>query len=375
MHGSILYVDAGKGHYVPAQATAEALRRLGQQAIVEDMFLVFEAPFWHWCCKNEWRFLLRHPKAERVIHCFLDSRFSATLIGFIANHTHIKQSFVDYYSKHNFDYIFCTNFLGGAIITAIIEKANIDVPIFVYAADVFNNPKAGFHKKLDRIFIPTFIGEQRLLKQGFTKDQVRVCPFPLQTSIELMSLPAKESARLSLDLKPNIFTLLLNFGGEGIGSTKLMEEIGNRKLQWQIIIVGNLSAKKKAEWAQKAKEFPTLHVQIRGFVSNIGMYILASDVQAGKAGANALMESMALKRPFMISELLYAARDTRAFFNKYGVGWVEKSYKKQADILQSYALDLKEQELMEQRFLALPLSFSSDEFASMLIREVKALAP
>lgn len=373
MQGVILYVDAGKGHFVPAQATAEAMRRLGEQATVEDMFTVLNTPFWHWYCKHEWRVLLRHPKIERIVHRFLDSRFSGLVLQVIACNTHVQTAFVSFYASHAFDYILCTNFLGGAIITAMAQKAKIKVPVFVYAADVFNNPKSGYHKKLDRIFIPTYIGVERLLKQGYSTDQVRLSPFPLQGSIRMSELPSKAEARMTLGLDPEQFTLLLNFGGEGIGSTALMENIGKRNLEWQIVVVGNLSAKKKEYWAQKAKQFPSLKVLIHGFVPNIGLYIIACDVQAGKAGANALMESMALKRPFMISELLYAARDTSAFFEKYGVGWVEKRCKKQADMLHAYARDARAQDMMASRFKKLPLSFSSDDFALLVLHEAKTL--
>jgi processive 1,2-diacylglycerol beta-glucosyltransferase len=40
MLGAFLYVDAGKGHYVPALALADKLEQQGHQALVEDMFLV-----------------------------------------------------------------------------------------------------------------------------------------------------------------------------------------------------------------------------------------------------------------------------------------------------------------------------------------------
>jgi processive 1,2-diacylglycerol beta-glucosyltransferase len=104
-----------------------------------------------------------------------------------------------------------------------------------------------------------------------------------------------------------------------------------------------------------------------GFVKNIQDYICACDVQAGKAGANALMESLFLQRPFLISSLLYAAWPTTIFFNRRNVGWVENDVTRQVDILQAYSEDPIQQEAMLQAFAKLPLVFDSDAFARQIL--------
>jgi len=107
-------------------------------------------------------------------------------------------------------------------------------------------------------------------------------------------------------------------------------------------------------------------------VDNIQDYIFASDVQAGKAGANALMESLYLKRPFLVSNLLYAALPTKDFMERHKVGWTEGSVVKQVSIFQAYDQDKKEQEAMQQRFDKLPLSFDTLAFASMILEDTRA---
>ena len=39
MKGAMLYVNAGKGHYVPAKALADSFIRAGQEAVLEDKVL------------------------------------------------------------------------------------------------------------------------------------------------------------------------------------------------------------------------------------------------------------------------------------------------------------------------------------------------
>ena len=84
---------------------------------------------------------------------------------------------------------------------------------------------------------------------------------------------------------------------------------------------------------------------------------------------------MALSRPFLVSDLLFAARDTTTFLNKHKVGWSENKTKRQIDILQTYYQDKEEQIAMEKRFSSLPLSFSSKEFILDILEEVARWKP
>jgi len=373
MLGAMLYVHAGKGHYVPAKAVSDAMERAGHETYLLDMFSVLKAPFWQWFCKHEWRFMLQHPRLERMYHRWMDTHFIASLIRFFAVRLHTKRDFLLWYEQTKPDFILCTNFLGGSIIAAIAKQSNLQVPIFIYVADVFNNPKAGFHQKIDRIFIPTSLGVKNLLAQGYSSEQVRLCPFPLQTSIQSMEKLTRTQAREKLGLEDR-FTLLLNLGGEGIGSASLLKQLIKNKLAWQVVVVGNLSEATKNRFHTLAKQLPRMRVHTPGFVSNIGLYMLACDIQAGKAGANALMESLSLQRPFMINELLHAARDTKSFFDVYQVGWVIRSPKKQMLTIKTFAESSVAQNQMQEHLASLPLQFDSDLFVNLLINEVKALA-
>ena len=370
MLGAMLYVNAGKGHYVPAKALADSLQRNGHTALTEDMFVALNSPFWEFYCKFEWRFMLRHPKLERAFHAMDDNKFSAFLIRNISIRMHIKRVFLAWYEKTKPDFIVCTNFLGGNIITPIVQNLHLDIPVFCYAADAFNNPTAGYNPKIDRMYIPTFLGRDLLIKKGFAPEQVKVCAFPLQSTISRLAFLTRQEARKKLGLS-NMFTILLNFGGEGIGNTEFLHEVVKHKLPWQIVVVGNLSDTTLSQFARFQEKHPEFTLHTPGFVTNIGEYIYSCDVQVGKAGANSLMESMALARPFLVSDLLYAARDTTTFLQKHQVGWTENHTSRQVDILQQYYQNPNEQKAMEERFASLPLTFDSDVFLQMLLEDTQ----
>lgn len=369
MIGAFLYVDAGKGHYVPALALAEKMEQQGHQALVEDMFLVCKSPFWSAFCKKEWRFMLRHPRIEGIYHRLHDTKAMAAIFRFLVIRLHLKKSFLSWYTRTQPDFIICTNFLGANVITPIVQKLKLPIPVFSYAADVFNNPTAGFNKKLDLMYIATYIGRDLLLAKGHPSDRVKVCPFPLKSSIEDLPKMTRQEARKNLGLN-DTFTILQNFGGEGIGNTEFVYEVARRGLPWQVVVVGKLTSFTKNRFAHFQKQYPDFALTTPGFITNIGEYIYASDVQLGKAGANALMESMALGRPFLVSDLLFAARDTTTFLSKYQVGWSENKTKLQVDMLQAYYMDKEEQATMEKRFASLPLTFSSEAFVLDILEEV-----
>ena len=67
MKGAFVYVDAGKGHYVPAVALSDAMKAMGDEAVVEDLFIIFKAPIVRWVSKHYWRYLLHHPKLEKKV--------------------------------------------------------------------------------------------------------------------------------------------------------------------------------------------------------------------------------------------------------------------------------------------------------------------
>lgn len=313
--------------------------------------------------------MLRHPRLEGPFHRLHDTKATAAIFRFLVMRLRLDRGFLAWYTRTRPDFIICTNFLGSNVITPIVQKLQLPIPVFVYAADVFNNPTAGFNKKLDLMYIATFLGRDLLIAKGHHPQRVKVCPFPLKSSIEDLPNLTRQEARSLLGLEDK-FTILQNFGGEGIGNTEFVYEVAKRGLPWQVVIVGKLTSFTKKRFAYFQGQYPAFSLYTPGYINNIGEYIYACDVQVGKAGANALMESMALARPFLISDLLFAARDTPTFLTKYQVGWSENKTKKQIDILQDYYQDREERTEMEQRFASLPLLFSSEAFILDILEEV-----
>ena len=79
-----------------------------------------------------------------------------------------------------------------------------------------------------------------------------------------------------------------------------------------------------------------------------------------------MMEALYLKRPFIITEQLYAGFRTALFLEQYKVGWVENNVSRQAELLERYANDPLLRAQIAHQLDIQPLTFGSEK----LIRQV-----
>lgn len=374
MKGAFIYVDAGKGHYVPAKALYDIFIEKGHEATLENMFLMIGSEKWNKKVKNSWRHQLHYPKVERIENTILDGSPSFYLIRFLAKMAKKNQRiFKEWYEKERPDFIFCTNYLAAPVMTTMLRKNNIKVPLFVVGTDVFDNQKVGVSNLIDIQYMPSDLGVKNYIKHGFDPSVVKYSPFPLKAGMEKYSNYSKTQAREELKMEVDIPTLLLNLGGEGIGNTKFLKALVKKKKNWQVIVLGNMSCDTQRKFDKFRKNNPDFLLITPGFVNNIGLYIKACDLQLGKTGGNAFLESLYLKRPFFISELLYSSRSYLEFMKEYKVGWGANGISEQIRIIDEYVNDESKKIEMEKVMDSLPLSFDTNFFVDMIIEDYRSM--
>lgn len=327
----------------------------------------------NWISKYHWRFQLHFPKMETKVNSKSDTAKNAELTRYITLHSHAVKDFLTWYEQVKPDCILATHFLGASIIQPLVAHHKLKVPVFEYAPDIVFTPNLGINRNLDRLYICSQLGKELAIKAGQPEETIRICPFPLKSEFRNFTVLSKEQARKKLGLQ-DTFTILLNLGGEGIGTADFLDELVKRKLPWQVVTVGHLSSTTHLHYNAFRERNPDFPLFTPGFVTNINEYICACDVQAGKAGANALMESLSLKRPFLISNLLYTAHPTPQFFDQHHVGWVEDEIERQVDILEEYSKKSELQEAMAKEFENLPFVFDSDALAKMVVEDARQIA-
>ena len=73
MKAVCIYVDGGKGHYVPAKAVSEELEKLGVETRLEEFFDYLDIRWIGRINKLFWRTMLRMPRLEQHISKHNDS--------------------------------------------------------------------------------------------------------------------------------------------------------------------------------------------------------------------------------------------------------------------------------------------------------------
>lgn len=371
MKAAFLYINAGKGHYIPAKALGDSFIRGGHEALVENIFTVFGTEFWDNMAEKGWQHYLHHYKVQPYLNRLYDNRH---IVGKLVSKLSLRDKnlnpFKQWIYSEKPDFIVMTNFIGAPIIPRALEEIGYRCPVYLYAADVFDTPNIGVSDKLTAMYFASDIGRDAAIKRGMPPEKIRICPFPLQSKMEGYEKPDKKEIRKKLGLEDR-FTVMLTFGGEGVGDTKLLRRLASSSVcsDLQVVIVGGRHEKTEERLDRFQREHPSLRLYRPGFVSNMNEYLSASDIQVGKAGANSFMESVFLRVPCIVSQLLYPFQNSRIFLSRYHVGWAENRISRQARIIEKSATDKDFLKNMERNFSSIPVVFSSDRMRDMLISD------
>ena len=372
MKALCLYVVAGKGHYVPAKAIHDSFIEMGIDSRLEEVFDYLGARWLGRFNNRFWRLMLRFPFIERHVVRFFDKDSGG--IGLLARFSDasLKKNLRARLEEFKPDLILATHPYGSAIMCEMLSDLGLDIPVYYYATDVFMTPKSGVSNKLKALLIPTEEGAAVARSYGQSDDRLIVCPFPLQREISDVPMPGKKEARRALDLDEDLFTLQLNLGGEGLGSLALLEGLLKRDIPMQIVIIGGM--KKKTERyishvisMMRAKN---TKVYIRGFISDVRSYLAASDIIAGRAGINTIVEAMYAHRPFLITELVYTVIPSADYVEKYKVGWNMTGKKDESvRLVLDYASHPEKLMEMDENFSHIPIEYSARHLASIVVED------
>lgn len=369
MRGIICYIDGGKGHYTPAKAIHESMIRSGHDVTIAELFLALDLRFWYWLTKYIWRFLLHHPRLEKIISGSHDNQTSWNKWALLAR-LFYKKTFSRWLDEHDPEFIVVTHFLCGVLLIPMIKACGRDIPVFYYSPDVFMSVKGGISNAYENMYIPSQEGVQQVIDAGMDPAKVTLCSFPIQHTFLKFERLDKATARKKLGLQ-DMFTVLLSLGGEGIGTTDFVQTAAKEKLEIQVILAGRISTSTSLKYDLFKTRYPQFDLVIIGFVDNIHEYLMASDMVIGKQGANTLMEAIFMRRPCMISELLYTAERSAEFLRKYQIGWSEDDPERQVEIVKSCALDPQFQSKIEHNFDIVPLTFGADALSDQIIADAK----
>ena len=183
---------------------------------------------------------------------------------------------------------------------------------------------------------------------------------------------SKNEARTKLGLD-DVFTVQLNMGGEGLGSLALLDALAKKDYEIQILVIGSID-KKMQKKVESIKRTAGKNVRIipTGFVKNVNEYLFASDIVAGRLGINTILEAFYLKRPFLVTELVYSVKPAAQYIEKYGVGWnCNQDVPSQVKVIDTYAKDAEKLAKMDDNFGKIPITYDAGLFAKQLVKDIE----
>ncbi len=371
MKGLCLYVNAGKGHFVPARAVHEQLEAIGVESRLEEFFSYLDIKGLAWFNQTFWRMMLRIPFLERHVVKSIDHASFAigSFVGIVRKTR--RKKLLRNFSGFRPDFIFCTHPYPERVLSALVKDLGLDIPVYYYATDVFTAPCSSVSAD-SMLYVATEEGIEEVVRMGQPRDRVKLCPFPLQSSVASQPRLSKAEARQKLELDEGLFTIQLNLGGEGLGSLTLLEDIISNDLPVQVVIVGGIhkNMKDRLEQLATGNDGRKTKVIVRGFVSNVSEYLAASDIIAGRAGINTILEAIYAHRPFLITELVYTVIPSARFVEKHGVGWNASDDRAgQLSIVKDLISNPQKLDQMEECFDRVPIEYSARKLAEMVVED------
>ena len=377
MKGLCVYVDGGKGHYVPAKTVKEELEKLGIETMLEEFFDYLDIRWMGHINKTFWRTMLRFPALERHISKHNDTNSNGMEWGIRFANKHCWRMFKANLNEFRPDFIFATHPYASTILAEMLSNLNIDIPVYYYATDVFSAPVASICNKLRKFYISTEEGASVVKAMGQPVDTVEIVPFPLQQAVINVRNLDKNEMRRKLGLNEELFTLQLNLGGEGLGSLNLLEALIKKNIPMQIVIVGGIDKKmsRKINFVVKRANNTNVKVFNRGFISNVDEYLAASDIVAGRAGINTIVEAIYAHRPFLITELVYTVIPSANYIEKYNVGWnCSRDNKRAVELVLEYIQHPSKLKWFDKIFSLVPISFGAGLLANKIIDDISTFS-
>ena len=377
MKGLCVYIKAGKGHYVPAKAVHEQLEAMGMDSELVDFFSYLDLEWMERLNQGMWRLMLKIPFLEEHLFRSLDrSGWGIKLVEKSIDRLRRKKLASQIRSSRP-DFIFATHPYPGTVLSTMLHDMGEDIPVYFYSTDVFSAPVVSICPYLRKFLLPTEEGVERVRAMGQNPDSIMICPFPLQGSVADQPKLSKREARKRIGLDEDAFTLQLNLGGEGLGSLNLLEDILKEDLPVQIVIIGGIRKDMERRIRKVMEQYRggRSSVQIRGFVDNVSEYLAASDVIAGRAGINTIVEAIYAHRPFLITELVYIVTASAEYIEKYGVGWnATGDREKQIGIIRDLVSNPDKLERISSAFDAVPIEYSARHLAQMVAMDAASYA-
>ena len=368
------YFLAGSGHLVSAKAIAHYLRT--KKPDWDIRFLEpadeFESNDLDGFFRRSWHFALKKPRMAAILFLFLDKLFPFIPI---AINTYIMRKSLPATRKYLADYdpdlIITTHWGCGHLFQSTRLEYGFTVPLLMVRNDLggaFQIQDCG----CDYTFVMSSLAKQAFMNLGVLDDRI-IQVNPLVRPEFLSGVVSQADARDGLAIDPDKFTVLMSAGGEGFGQIEqtartVLKVADNTGADIQMLII---TGRNEALRKQLQQDLLDPRIVLFGYREDMHVLMAASDIVVGKCGANYTMETVMMRRPFLVTQVGAPNEEFNKEFivlNKYG--WYAPTRDSLTIIFTMILSDKKVLNEVNQRLNLLPTVSGAEQIADRIIAEL-----
>lgn len=209
------------------------------------------------------------------------------------------------------DAIICTHFLPAEILSHLIAQGQLNCPVWVQVTD-FDLHRMWIHEHMAGYFAANDEVAFRMRAQGIAADAIHVTGIPIMPAFSRS--PGRAVCAREYGLDPNITTLLLMGGGDGLGKLQTMAaRLLELDADFQLIVLAGKNTEALIALQKLALAYPGRLLPC-GFTSQVERLMACADLVITKTGGLSTSECLAMGLPIIANAPIPGQEERNADF-------------------------------------------------------------
>ena len=340
----IAYVDSGAAHQSYSRTIINCLENnYPGRFIIKEMDYIKELgpASLDRSQKNAWLFFLKHHYIGDFFY-FLSETIQPVMRAIVKfwSRKHIENS-ARFLSGYKPDLIIAPHPVIMYFIALNLKKLGLKIPFIGIDIEPFEGGAVFAHPEADLTVVFSDIAKKKLVKRGVPEEKISVYDFLVSQKF-LKDFEAPGVIRKRLGLKPDLLTIYMSSGGEGIGNIeKYIKTTVAEDLPVQLLVVTGRNEKLKKDLeAIKLPAGCKTALKVLGYVNDVSDLIFMADMVFNKGGACSTIETLFMKKPVMFYKYVMGnEKQSVKFAVNNGLGWYVPTQKKYLDALREVLAD------------------------------------
>ena len=296
-----LYSDTGGGHRAAANSLITAVKRLKGEEVDQEAIDVFAqgSSFLNVFARAYAPVIKYAPWFWRFLWFSLNDDRRLKIMEKIAM-PFILNNIARIFKEKQPDVLVSVHPLVNHLSIKAAKKIGLKAPFVTVGMDPVDLHKAWISPETDVITVATEEAKKICLKEGLPENKIKLLGIPIDPRFS--DEYNKKDVRRSMNLKENLYTVLVMGGGEGAGNIgEIVSELNKSTLEMQLIVICGRNETLKNKLNSMKMRFPK---NIIGFTNEVPSVMSASDIIITKGGPGAIFEALAKDLPMIITSWL-----------------------------------------------------------------------